>query len=161
MVFSGSVLKRIIEKFNSYGIKVVGIKSCISTINSYDYFNKNLVLGLECGYLMTDDVIDQICERDFYFGIAQSGILKKDANKKIYKSPYFKPFGNPAIRASIPKEYERIFSRDCINRSILLWVEIEKISKKEFFIKDLPERIIYTDLEEEIIKKLRKEVKKL
>ena len=45
---------------------------------------------------------------------------------KIVKAPYFLPFGNPIERASIPKEYEKYFSNSCINRSILLWQEIER-----------------------------------
>ena len=41
--------------------------------------------------MLGENVIDQVCERDFYFGIAQSGIsiLK---NGKVLKSPYFKPY---------------------------------------------------------------------
>ena len=59
---------------------------------------------------MSDDVIDQICERDFYFGIAGSGIMI-NTNNGLYKAPYFKPYGNPYERASIPVESEQYFSK--------------------------------------------------
>ncbi len=155
VVFSGSVLRKIITKFKDNQIEVVGIRSCISTEDSYQYFNNQLPLGLKCGYLMEKDVIDQICERDFYFGIVQSGIsVKKEG--KIYKAPYFKPFGNPIERASIPPEYEKLFSDGCIRRSIDLWSEIESLSRKKIYVKDLPERINLADSNEEVVKVLVK-----
>lgn len=160
VVFSGSVLRSIIEKFNQNNIEVVGIRSCISTLSSYNYFNTLLPLGLKCGYLMEKDVIDQICERDFYFGIAGSGISVKNENNEIYKAPYFKPFGNPVDRASIPKEYENYFSEGCLLRSIELWKEIEKNSEKEFYISDLPERINFTKNEDMIITILKRGLRK-
>lgn len=113
VVFSGSVLKDIINRFKSYNVEVVKIICCLSTIDAYNYFNQNLRYGIDTLFLM-DDIIDQICERDFYFGIAGSGILIKTCNN-FYKAPYFKPFGNPNIRASIPKEYEDYFSISCID----------------------------------------------
>lgn len=107
---------------------------------------------------MQQDIIDQICERDFYFGIIGSGIsIKKE--KEILKAPYFLPFGNPVERASIPKEYANYFSQSCINRSIALWEEIERLSQRKILIGDLPEQINNTNKNEEIIKTLRKELK--
>ena len=155
VVFSGSVLRTISSLFKSYGIEVVGIKSAISTKSSYDYFNDNLLYGLSSGYLMNDDVIDQICERDFYFGIVQSGISTMK-NGIVYKSPYFKPFGNPVERASIPIDYETMFSNGCIDRSIALWKKIEELSSKTIMISDLPERINLTESNDSIIKTLKR-----
>lgn len=160
VVFSGSVLRKIIEKFNMNNIQVIGIRTCISTIESYNYFNTILPLGLKCGYLLLGKVIDQICERDFYFGIAQSGISIIDEKNKIYKAPYFKPFGNPVERASIPKESEMEFSNNCIERSIILWQEINRISNKEFYCYDLPEEIFLTNKEDKIIDTLKRGLKR-
>lgn len=160
VVFSGNVLKNIINRFNAFGIKVVGIISSICTNESYLYFNKNLKYGIKANYILEDDVIDQICERDFYFGIAGSGIIIKSENG-YYKAPYFKPYGNPYERASIPKEYENDFSIGCLNRSIYLWEEIEKLKKSKVLINELPEKIINTESEKEVIKTLKKEMKKI
>ena len=145
VVFSGSVIKTIIEKFRDNEIDVIGIRSSISTNCSYEMFNNDLKLGLKCGFLLNDNVIDQICERDFYFGIGQSGISVKGDDNLIYKAPYFKPFGNPIERASIPTEFEKEFSIGCINRNIALWKEIENLSEKTFYIRDLPEKIVNTN----------------
>lgn len=106
---------------------------------------------------MSDQVIDQVCERDFYFGIAGSGIMV-DTN---YKAPYFLPFGNPNERASIPASSEKEFSVGCLRRSLNLWEEIEYLSKKEIYMRDLPERIIKTKVEDRVVKLLKKEMERL
>ena len=147
VVFSGSVLRTIIDLFNRCGIEVVGIRSSITTKSSYDYFNQNLLYGLDAGYMMS--------ERDFYFGIVQSGIsIKKDG--EIFKAPYFKPYGNPVKRASIPEDFEEMFSTGCINRSIILWKEMEKLSKREILTNELPEKINFVEDDKRIVKVLER-----
>lgn len=158
VVFSGSVLRSVSSIFRKNGINVVGIRACVSTDSAYSEFSK-LPLGIKCGCLMGPNVIDQICERDFYFGVAQSGIsVNKDG--VIYKAPYFKPFGDPVERASIPEENSDTFSKNCIIRSLALWDRIEKLSGREILIKDLPEVIQNTNDNSGVCKTLRKELKR-
>ena len=107
---------------------------------------------------MEDKVIDQICERDFYFGIPQSGISVKEGNI-VYKAPYFEPFGDPVERASIPKRYKDYFSKGCLIRSLALWKKIEELSNKNIKISDLPENIINTNNNDRVVKVLKKEIK--
>ena len=156
VVFSGNVLRSLAELFNNNGIKVLGIRASIATEKSYEYFNNELELGLKCGCILGENVIDQICERDFYFGIAQSGISTIDDEGKVSKSPYFLPFGNPVERASIPKEKEKSFSNGCLLRSMYLWKCIEDNSNRKIYIKDMPEYIGGTDENERVIDVLRK-----
>lgn len=156
VVFSGNVLKNIINQFKQNNITVQGIRACISTEESYRYFNENMDKGLKCGCLLGTDVIDQVCERDFYLGVAQSGISVMDNKGIVYKTPYFKPFGNPVERASIPKKYEVFFSNSCLLRSMYLWRKIEEHTGKHIYIKDLPEKIINTSGNERISDVLRK-----
>ncbi len=158
VIFSGSVLKTIIDKLNKNGINVVKIISSISTIDGYDNLSKITKYGVDTCYLMNDEVIDQICERDFYFGIAGSGIMEKDENG-YYKKPYFIPFGNPNERASIPKEKELVFSDGCLERSIEMLKELESNSGKEILMCDLPEKIYNTEPQERVVKRLVKERK--
>jgi hypothetical protein len=155
VVFSGSVLGTIISKFKDNGINVIGIRTCISTYKSYDYFNKTLPLGLRCNYVMSNQVIDQICERDFYFGIAGSGISIMK-NNEIFKAPYFKPYGNPVERSSVPTIEEVRFSLSCIRRSLELWKEIERLNGQKILISDLPERIVDTNMNDGVIDTLKK-----
>lgn len=156
VVFSGNVLRSIISKFENNSIKVIGVRSAISTEEAYKSFNKSLDKGLKCGILLGKDVIDQICERDFYFGIAQSGISVKGENGRIYKAPYFKPFGNPVERASIPDIYSDVFSNNCLMRSMYLWKKIEDRTGRQIRINELPEEINDLDGNERIINILRK-----
>lgn len=157
VVFSGNVLKSIIEKFNFNGISVLGIRSCISMRDSYEYFNNELPLGLKCGCVMEDGVIDQICERDFYFGVPQSGISIK-SNDEVVKAPYFRPYGDPVSRASIPNNYEDYFSKGCLIRSLALWDRINTLSNREVLIRDLPEIISNTTSSDSVVKTLKKEI---
>lgn len=160
VVFSGSVLKNIIKRFDAFGVRVVGVITSICTNEAYTYFNLNLKYGIKTNYIMSDDVIDQICERDFYFGIAGSGIVV-DVKEELYKAPYFKPYGNPYERASIPLEYEKYFSKGCLDRSIYLWEEIDKQKNEKTKISELPEKIIYTKENEEVVKTLKKEMERI
>ena len=160
VVFSGSVLKKIIKEFKDCNINVIGIRSCISSYESFTCFNKTLPLGLKCGYLMSGQVIDQICERDFYFGIAGSGIsiIK---NNEVLKAPYFKPYGDPVNRSSIPTIEEQKFSLTCLRRSLELWQEIERLNRREIKIKELPEKIVDTNENDSVVKTLKKGMNKL
>lgn len=160
VVFSGSVLKDIISRFNKLGIEVIGIVTSISSMDAYTYFNNNLKYGINSNFVMNKDVIDQICERDFYFGIAGSGIMV-GTKKGLLKAPYFKPYGDPVNRASIPEEYEEYFSKGCLERSIYLWEEIDKLKKIKTKIKELPEKIVNTNENDEVVKTLKKELRRL
>lgn len=160
VVFSGNVLKNIINRFNRFGVEVVEIISSICSSDAYNYFLKKLKYGIKTNYIMSTDVIDQICERDFYFGIAGSGIMVNTSNG-LYKSPYFKPYGNPNERASIPIEFEDYFSKGCLERSIYLWEEIDKLKGRKTIIEELPERIINTNQNDVVTKVLKKEIKRL
>lgn len=157
VVFSGNVLKSIIDKFASNGISVLGIRSCISMRESYDYFNRELPLGLKCGCVMEDDVIDQICERDFYFGIPQSGISIK-SNDTVVKAPYFRPYGDPVARASVPSFYEDYFSKGCLIRSLALWDRINTLTNREVLVRELPEVISNTNSSDSVVKTLKREI---
>lgn len=160
VVFSGSVLRSIIKRFSDYGIKVVGIISSICSYEGYEYSNKSLKYGIKTKVLMLEDVIDQICERDFYFGVAGSGIMISTGDG-MYKAPYFKPYGNPYERASIPLEYVDFFSRGCLERSLYLWEDMDNIRDSKTKILELPERIINTKENDEVVKTLKKEIKRI
>ena len=85
VVFSGNVLRFIIDKLNKGGVEVIGIITSICTDSSYEYFNNCLKYGIRTNYIMGNDVVDQVCERDFYFGIAGGGIMVEIDNK-LYKT---------------------------------------------------------------------------
>ena len=159
VIFTGSVLKKIIGMFKKYNIEVVGVISSICTEEAFNYFNEKLDGGVKTNYILENKVIDQVCERDFYFGIAGSGILIK-TDEGFSKAPYFKPFGDPCERASIPREYETYFSNGCSERSLDLWENIDKNKGRYSLISELPEKIINTSKDDYVVKTLRKVVNK-
>lgn len=160
VVFSGDALRKVISLFELCGVEVVGVISSICTEEAYKYFNENLCEGIKCNYILGNGVIDQICERDFYFGIAGSGIMVASF-EGMKKAPYFKPFGDPCARASIPKKFENIFSKGCLRRSIMLWDDANDRSQRNLLMSDLPEEIIGTSKNDDIVKVLRKEVDRI
>lgn len=150
VIFSGEVIKKIVNLFNLKDIKVIGIISPITTKETKDnlkYFD------IKTKYIL-ENPIDEICERDFYFGIVGSGVSKK-INNRVIKAPYFKPYGEPDIRASIPKNKIEEFSYSCLERSIILWEQINKLSNREIMINELPERINNVNNNESIVKILK------
>ena len=157
VIFSGSVIEYISNIFKENGIDVVGAIAAISSLEGYEKFN-GLKEKVNCGYLMGKDVLDEICERDFYYGVAQSG-MARIVDGKVYKAPYFMPFGDPVARASVPDDRKEYFSMMCINLSLDLWEEIERLSKREIMNNELPERILNTDYNEGVVKTLRKVLK--
>ena len=158
VIFSGEALRKSIKLFESVGIRTVGVISSICCRDAYDYFNDNLKYGVLCNYLLENGVVDQICERDFYFGIAGSGIMVDDG-ESLKKAPYFKPFGDPCGRASIPKEFEQSFSKNCLMRSLSLWEDACK--SEDLLIGELPERIVNTNTSDSVIKVLRMEIDRI
>jgi hypothetical protein len=139
VVYSGKSIMEIIKKFRSNGISVPFVFSAINTPESKSRLQQNGV-AIKSSYKI-DNFIDQICERDFYFGLPQSGQFVKNQDGTIYKQPYFLPFGNPVKRASIPKNKAIAFSANCMERSIGLWSEIQNLSNRKIDISELPEQI--------------------
>lgn len=93
--------------------------------------------------------------KGFYFGIAGLGIMISTGDG-MYKAPYFKPYGNPYERASIPLEYEKSFSIGCLERSLYLWKVMDKCRFCETKMFELPEKIIYTKENDGVVKTLKK-----
>lgn len=128
VLFSGNVMTEIISSLEKIGVAtpviVVGIaigegveriqKCTSSEVLSVKYYR---------------EVIDEICERDFYPGVPLSGRLVADMKTEI-GSPYFHPFGKSCNWASIPQDEEKEFSVFCLQQTIRLWKEIEKVSQK-------------------------------
>jgi len=146
VLFSGNVMAEIVSSLKKVGVAVpvviVGIaigegveriqRQTGSEVRSVKYYR---------------EVIDEICERDFYPGVPLSGRFV--IGPKIETgAPYLLPPGRPHEWASIPKEKEKEFSVFCLKQTIKLWEAIEKISGKIVRCHDLeriPLGISYTN----------------
>jgi hypothetical protein len=87
-----------------------------------------------------EDVIDEVCERDFYPGVPMSGRLLAGVGN--WGAPYIKPFGNPEKWASIPSEHVADFSWLCLENAVALFETIEQLSGRSVHIEDLDRRIV-------------------
>lgn len=100
-------MKRIISLFSSAGIAIplistgIGIQDCINCLTSP---NRSFLC------LKTySEIIDEVCERDFYLGLPYSGRSLIGNNNIGF--PYFLPFGKLRDWASIPSEFQNDFSK--------------------------------------------------
>lgn len=132
VIFSGSLLSSIINMLEAVGIEVVSIYAGIGIGAGIRKLEDS---GFAVSCVKTyDQVIDQVCERDFYPGIPLSGRLLTDSKFSV---PYILPFGDPIKWASIPEPDQIYFSRFCWENTRTLFEEIEDISKKLVFCSDL------------------------
>ncbi len=86
------------------------------------------------------EVIDVVCERDFYPGVPFSG--RTLAGSKNVGVPYLLPFGKPYEWASIPLEWQQPFSCFCIEQTISLFESIEKESHKKIACRHLGRKVV-------------------
>lgn len=137
VIFSGAFIARAIKLLSSIGINVtvvcagIGIQEGISRI--IDSKRK-----IYCAKIY-NEVIDEVCERDFYLGIPYSG--RSLAGNENIGLPYILPYGRPDEWASIPIEIQLGFSEFCINQSIILFEEIQKKSNRKICCSDIERKV--------------------
>lgn len=144
VVFTGALLERITDLLSRIHIRVplicagIGIAEGINRING---------TKREIRCVRTyEEVIDEVCERDFYPGVPLSGrLLVGDDNIGF---PYLFPFGKPESWASIPSEQAIDFSRFCLHQTASLFDEIERYSGRPVLCRDLGRKVIGLPIDE-------------
>ena len=153
VIYSGNGIVQIIEKLKESGVEVKQVLSAVCVDKAKTFLkSKNLEV---IPFYTISNCLDEICERDFYFGVAQSGQNILTDEGILEKQPYFYPFGKPNEYASIPENKEKEFSLSCIDRSIELWQDIENQSSKIATYEDIPEKIFNTPNEYKIVELLK------
>lgn len=132
VVFSGKTLISTISGLHHYHANVhavtvaVGVKDGVDNLKRATFgvvgMPENLVVDCLEEF---DDVSDQVCERDFYPGVPYSG-RQHFTNGTSF--PYVLPFGRPDKWASIPEKELKRFSTLCIDNTIALFEEIERVN---------------------------------
>ena len=133
VIFSGDLIVRVSGILEKVRIKVPVVCVGIAIKEGVDKLTASSKIIKAVRYY--NNVIDEICERDFYPGVPLSGRLLYGKNN--IGAPYILPFGNPGKWASIPKEWQEPLSRFCIIQTIKLFEEIEKESGREIRCSDL------------------------
>lgn len=125
VVFSGEGIVEIAQKFAEIGRPVRKIITGVGITEGIELVEKN---DIEISVVTEfDEVIDEVCERDFISGVPMSGRTVIDGDVS-WSAPYFAPFGDAVRWASIPDEAERKFSEFCLRLSVQLWKDIEAIN---------------------------------
>ncbi len=148
VIFSGVLTERVIRSLSHLGISVPLVCAGIGIQEGIDRIT-NSSRSIYC--LKTyGDVMDEVCERDFYLGVPYSGRSLCDGqNIGVH---YVLPYGKPDKWASIPVVSQKSFSEFCINQTITLFEEIQKSSSRiigcsdiERKVFDQPEKGSYVD----------------
>lgn len=138
VIFTGNLLERVSGVLERMGIAVAFIFAGIGIGGGIDRLSVN---GRKVFCVRKyPEVIDEICERDFYPGVPLSGRLLSEDNNT--GAPYILPFGNPVEWASIPPESQVSFSRFCLNQTVKLFSAIENASGREVTCEEIGRKII-------------------
>ena len=148
VVFSGSMICKVADALKEKNIIVKEVLAGVAVDESLPLIQSQ---GMEIkSWFNISNVLDEVCERDFYFGMAQSGQSELQPDGTMLKKPYFSPFGSPQESASVPQEKETSFSSECLNCSYELWKDMQQNSNKILTLKDLPEKINNTPINEDL-----------
>jgi hypothetical protein len=162
IIYGGDTLLKIIEEFKKRGINIETVVAGIILEKSYKKLNKRINVRLKetstnkievkLDKAITDNIetieynmifnkiIDEVCERDFVFGLRNSGKYYLNRDNVATKKPYFKPFGEPKSDASISEKKVNKFSLACLEFSINVWKIIKKtLNKEKILVNDIIE----------------------
>lgn len=137
VIFSGVLAERVIELLSRIDIEVIAVCAGIGIQEGISRISRPS--RRICCLKIYEDIIDEVCERDFYLGIPYSG--RSLVNSDNVGSPYIIPYGRPDKWASIPILRQRSFSEFCISQTILLFEEVEKSSKRIVDCSDIERKV--------------------
>ncbi len=128
VIFEGRTMLQLVQKLRSKGVAVDAIYSGITIKEGKELLEQN---GIRVDSLIVyDQVIDEICERDFVVGSPYSGRSVVNGKGVVEGAPYLYPFGKPVEWASIPSEEAVSFSLFALYQSMQLWAKIEQLSRQ-------------------------------
>lgn len=137
VIFSGEITKIISEMLGNKGVKVAMVCAGVGIQEGIDEMEK---AGIKVDCVRTyPEVIDEICERDFFPGVPFCGRTLN--NGENVGMPYLLPFGNPVNWASIPEDWQEEFSRFCIYATGKVFKEIEFLSGRSVRCMDLDRKV--------------------
>lgn len=132
VVYSGSLVDRVIRCLSYYGVRVPLVCAGIGISEGLRRINSEREIRCVRTY---EEVIDEVCERDFFPGVPYCGrLLIGHSNVGV---PYILPFGNPRSWASIPEESTVPLSKKCIELTRRLFEEIESCSNRPILCSNL------------------------
>lgn len=135
VAFTGGLLVEIAERLLQAGVHVSTIVVGVA-IGSGLMRVQNAGWPISAAYTY-DEVVDEICERDFLPGVSHSGRTVSPLNGRDIGLPYLLPFGRPADWASIPEDQAVWFSRECLHAAAELYRSVEEASDRPVRLSQL------------------------
>ncbi len=129
VIYSGNGILKVIDLLKKVGVTVAEVYVAVGVTKGVDKIRARDI-PVKCVYEF-DEVIDEICERDFFPGVPLSGKLI-DGVRHTYLS-----LENIGDCASIPEEHQRDFSLFCWQQTAELFAAIEECSGKPVLCRDL------------------------
>jgi len=118
VIFSGVSTMDLVNPLKKKDINIREVIACIVISKGHEIISNS---GIKVsGVLTYEDVIDEVCERDFVIGIPYGGraVVGKPVRRSMH---YVLPWGKPKDWASIPPEHVVPFSKQCLALSINFW----------------------------------------
>jgi hypothetical protein len=116
VLFGGDTLRAVVKMLN---IPVRDVYFAIEATGNGGR-EKLTEIGLDVEVVESRECVDEICARDFFFGLPQSGRIARLPDGQFVTKPYFRPFGD-TNNASIPEEWQREFSLMCLKANLEFW----------------------------------------
>ncbi|MFA5945686.1 MAG: hypothetical protein WC802_02130 [Patescibacteria group bacterium] len=148
VVFSGAMMAQIISAFAKHG---VAVRRVYAGVAIGEGANRLKLDNIDVHAVRSfAEVLDEVCERDFFPGAPMSG--RTLANLPNTGAPYLLPFGNAQKWASIPTEHARRFS------TAVLRASAEVYDVLGLRVTELPRRIhgLSADHDEQVSTVLRR-----
>lgn len=145
VIFTGDGLANHIERFTAADVETSHVVCGILIKKGEDCIHAHHPDVRLMSVYRFDEVIDEVCERDFYAGVPFSGSLIGNgvAAQPETGIPYLYPFASPEHFekwSSIPGVWMKRWSKFCLELSIRLWEEIEKSSGRMVHCNELERR---------------------
>lgn len=152
VIFSGGTIIRLAKQLSDAGITV---KKAYASLIINDAIGLLADHKIEsCADLIFQDVIDEVCMRDFIIGAPDGGrnVLVGDT---YASAPYVSPFGDIGQWASIPKEHIESFSKQAVEASLSLWNKMDAVNGMHHLVKDLTKPVVFWKPEDRIVDSLQ------
>ncbi len=128
VIFEGNTILGLVEKFRRGGVTVDTVFSGITIREGQQLLEQNSI-NVD-SLLVYDQVVDEICQRDFVVGCPYSGRSVVNGTGVIEGVPYLYPFGKPVEWASIPEEKAVEFSLFVLAQALNLWTKTEQLTRQ-------------------------------
>jgi len=125
VIFSGGTISTIIDNLDTSGVRVKQAIASVIINGGYETLQER---GVSVQYeRIYDDVIDEVCMRDFIAGIPDGGRNVIDGSTRK-SAPYIWPFGDAEKWASLPPSSLSAFSKVALEISCDFWEEMDRLN---------------------------------